>query len=174
MKKLIFILLMVLASVGVHAQWTAPNGTEIKWLPAESSVDWETFTFHNDGEEDDYKLVLVQYGLYNDGNCVNQFTPSADNEDEFYVYFPSDNLLAHQGTLDGSFGYTTSQSPDGLTLTLTNQRDLTRKTADKSYRGWIKLLYFGAVIESDGAHVYLFTVDDKNTYRILEAVEVTD
>lgn len=173
MKKFLFTLI-VLFSLSSQAQSTLPDGKQVQWIPAETPIDWEMFSYADNGEDEDFKLKLIQYGGYSNGNCLNSFTPSGDNEDEFYVYFPSDNLLAHQGTLDGSFGYTATPSEDGLTLNLTNQRNLLKKTIDKNYQGWIKLLYFGTNKEGDGTHVYLFTLDNNNTYRILEAVEVTD
>lgn len=169
------ILLALLVSFSAFAQWTTPFGAKIEWQKPFAPIDWNFFVCSDDKDEDDedFQLNLVQYGAYKDGKMLNVYTPKGTDKGECYVYQPDKNYLFHLNTLDGDFMYIANTSADNLQLNMSMK--MGKDGAKHDYDGWIKILYLGNARDASGdMHIYLFTVDNLGTYRILEPVEMED
>lgn len=158
MKKLLLITFLILPFLA-KAEWRLPNGEIVNWVNIISPVDWASCN-----AEDNSSYDLVQYGAYVDGQCQNVITPGADNENEFFAYYPLQNVLLQIGSLEGALvSINTYPSADGLTLNFRGRNINGRE--ESNYTGWIKMCYMGT--SSVAKDVYFFTVDNRGTYRVL-------
>lgn len=109
---------------------------------------------------------LKSYGLWQNGQPVNRFTPSVSNANPNEMMFLRKNnsgyYLTWALTADGTFRYRCR--PDGNILYLTGKAKGSDNTNYAPYNGWIK------IIEVKGA--LILTLDNNNTYRYFEVMDV--
>ena len=168
MKKIIT-LLFGLISLAATAQPPVKlqDGTELNWQPASETVTWTQYPFVMNNPEKNYAWQVQQYGQYDNGRLLSTLTPDAANANERFAYLSIGSAFAHANSPDGNFTYLASVADQGHTMML---HSLLTESASEPYDGWIKILYWAATLDTKGEpdDIYIFTVDNKDTYRVLK------
>lgn len=128
-------------------------------LTALDPFEWNDGTYFSWKTVKGKDLILLRYGLYDNGKEINSYTPTT-NEIFIYGTYNDTDVLLQMNCLDGNVVYTAHLVGDKQNLLLIN--DVQNK---KNPRVWIKIIMFRI---NDDSQTELYTVDNYNTYRVFK------
>lgn len=105
------------------------------------------------------ELLLLRYGLYENGKEANSFVPTT-NETFTYGSFNDIDVLLHGNGLEGNELYTAHLADEKKHILLIND-----VKNENNRRVWLEAIMFR---RGDDLKLEVYTVDNLNTYRVLK------